>query len=71
MILSPSTIRRLADGFYREKIYTMFTIGSSQAKMVEILGFELVIIIAISATVAIIMYYFTGYFVEVVNEVSC
>ncbi len=32
--------------------------------MVEILGFELVIIIAISATVAMIMYYFTGYFVE-------
>jgi putative ABC transport system permease protein len=48
----------------KDEIYTMFTIGSSRAKMIEILGFELVIIIAISATVAFILYYFTGYFVE-------
>jgi len=48
----------------KDEIYTMFTIGSSRAKMVEILGFELVIILAVSATVAMILYYFTGYFVE-------
>jgi putative ABC transport system permease protein len=48
----------------REEIYTMFTIGSSKAKIAEILGFELLIIIAISATIAMLLYYFTGYFVE-------
>jgi putative ABC transport system permease protein len=48
----------------KEEIYTMFTIGSSRAKMIEIIGFELAIIIAISATVALVLYYFTGFFVE-------
>jgi putative ABC transport system permease protein len=48
----------------KDEIYTMFTIGSSRAKMFEILGFELSIIVALSATVAFILYYFTGYFVE-------
>ena len=48
----------------KEEIYTMFTIGSSRSKIFEILGIELLIIIAISAFIAIVLYYFTGYFVE-------
>jgi putative ABC transport system permease protein len=48
----------------RDEIYTMFTIGSSRAKVFEILSFEMIIMIALSATLALIMYYFTGYFVD-------
>ncbi|MCK5574100.1 MAG: hypothetical protein KAJ12_15130, partial [Bacteroidetes bacterium] len=46
------------------EIFTMFTIGSSRAKMVEILGFELVIIVVCSIAVASLLYYLTGFFVE-------
>jgi ABC-type antimicrobial peptide transport system permease subunit len=48
----------------KDEIFTMFTIGSSRAKMIEILSFELVIIVGLAATLALILYYFTGYFVE-------
>jgi len=48
----------------KDELYTMFTIGSSRAKIVEILGFELLIIIIISAIFAMILYYLTGFFVE-------
>jgi len=48
----------------KDEIYTMFTIGSSRAKIFEILGFELLIIIVISVIFAIVLYHFTGYFVE-------
>jgi putative ABC transport system permease protein len=48
----------------KDEIYTMFTIGSSRAKIVEILGFELLIIIIISAIFAMILYHLTGFFVE-------
>jgi hypothetical protein len=48
----------------RDEIYTMFTIGSSRAKMIEILMFELIILITLSTVLTLIMYYFTGYFVD-------
>ena len=48
----------------RDEIYTMFTIGSSRAKVFEILSFEMIILIALSTTLSLIMYYFTGYFVD-------
>jgi len=48
----------------REEIYTMFTIGSSRAKVFEILTFELIMLITLSTTLTLIMYYITGYFVD-------
>jgi putative ABC transport system permease protein len=48
----------------KDEIYTMFTIGSSREKIVEILSFELLLIILLSIALALILYYFTGYFVE-------
>lgn len=48
----------------KEEIYTMFTIGSSRTKITEILSFEIFLLITLSGLVALILYYFTGYFVE-------
>jgi len=48
----------------KDEIYTMFTIGSSRAKVIEILGFELLILVVSSVSLALILYYFTGYFIE-------
>ena len=47
----------------KDEIYTMFTIGSSRAKIVEIVGFELLTIVTMSVAVASGLYYFTGFFV--------
>lgn len=47
----------------KDEIYTMFTIGSSRAKIVEIVGFELLVIVTMSVAVASSLYYFTGFFV--------
>lgn len=47
----------------KDEIYTMFTIGSSRAKIVEIVGFELLTIVTMSVAVASSLYYFTGFFV--------
>lgn len=48
----------------KEELFTMFTIGSSRYKTIEILGLELVITLVLSLTVAWVLYSFTGYFVE-------
>ena len=48
----------------KDEIFTMFTIGSSRAKVTEIIAFELLIIIICSAAVAFILYYLTGFFIE-------
>ncbi len=48
----------------KDEIFTMFTIGSSRAKVMEIISFELLIIIICSAAVALVLYYLTGFFIE-------
>jgi len=48
----------------KDEIFTMFTIGSSRGKIVEIIGFELLILIVFSLIAAAILYQFTGYFVD-------
>ncbi len=48
----------------KDEIFTMFTIGSSRAKVTEIISFELLIIIICSAVVALVLYYLTGFFIE-------
>jgi putative ABC transport system permease protein len=48
----------------KDEIFTMFTIGSSRAKVIEIISFELLIIIICSAAVALVLYYLTGFFIE-------
>jgi len=48
----------------KDEIFTMFTIGSSRAKIIEIVGFELLILVLCSLITAAIMYQFTGYFVD-------
>lgn len=48
----------------KDEIYTMFTMGSSQYKIIEILGLELFILVSLSAIVATILYVITGFFVD-------
>ena len=48
----------------KDEIFTMFTIGSSRAKVTEIISFELLIIIMCSTAVALALYYLTGFFIE-------
>jgi len=46
------------------EIYTMFTIGSSKGKVVEIIAFELIILLTSSIVFASALYAITGLFVE-------
>jgi len=48
----------------KKELYTMFTIGSSKTKTLEILGAELLVILLGSLTLATVLYGLTGYFVE-------
>jgi putative ABC transport system permease protein len=48
----------------KNEIFTMFTIGSSRGKIVEIIGFELIIIAGISILFAGLFYSITGFFVD-------
>jgi putative ABC transport system permease protein len=48
----------------KDEIFTMFTIGSSRNKTIEIIGFELLIILLLSLVVAVILFSLTGFFVE-------
>ena len=48
----------------KDEIHTMFTMGSSRYKTIEILGLELLILVLLSAAVAAILYYITGFFVD-------
>jgi len=48
----------------KNEIFTMFTIGSSRGKIVEIVGFELIIIAGISILFAGLFYSITGFFVD-------
>ncbi|MEE9574013.1 MAG: ABC transporter permease [Candidatus Neomarinimicrobiota bacterium] len=48
----------------KDEIHTMFTIGSSKAKIFEILGLELLILVVSSVLFALTLYSVTGYFVN-------
>lgn len=48
----------------KDEIHTMFTMGSSRYKTIEILGLELIMLVAMSAIVAAILYFITGFFVD-------
>lgn len=48
----------------KNEIHTMFTMGSSKNKVIEILGTELLMLVLISSAVAVLLYYITGFFVE-------
>jgi len=48
----------------KDEIHTMFTIGSSRAKIFEILGLELMILVVSSILFALVLYSVTGYFVN-------
>ncbi len=48
----------------KDEIHTMFTIGSSKAKIFEILGLELLMLVVSSILFALVLYSVTGYFVN-------
>ena len=48
----------------KDELFTMFTIGSSRYKTIEIIGFELAIIALSSLLVSAVLYSFTGFFIQ-------
>jgi putative ABC transport system permease protein len=48
----------------KDELYTMYTMGSSRNKTLEIIGFELLILVFLSLGIAVLLYTLTGYFVE-------
>ena len=48
----------------KDEIHTMFTMGSSRYKTIEILSLELLIIILLSGVIATILYFITGLYVD-------
>ena len=48
----------------KDELYTMFSIGSSKNKTFEIIGFELFITALMSVVVMLVLYSFTGLFVD-------
>jgi len=48
----------------KNELYTMFTLGSSRTKTIEIIGFELLLTALLSVVVATILYSLTGLFVQ-------
>ena len=48
----------------KKELYTMFTIGSSKSKTLEIIGAELIVVLMGSLLLASVLYGLTGYFVE-------
>ena len=48
----------------QQEIYTMFTLGSSRSKVIQILGFELLTILSMSVVAGLVLYSITGFFVE-------
>jgi putative ABC transport system permease protein len=48
----------------KDEIHTMFTMGSSRYKTIEIMGIELVILVILSAIIAAAFYFVTGFFVD-------
>lgn len=48
----------------KDEIHTMFTMGSSKNKILEILGIEIFLLIFLSSVVAAVFYYLVGFFVD-------
>jgi putative ABC transport system permease protein len=48
----------------KDELFTMFTIGSSKFKTMEIIGFELLMMIVFSGIIALFLYSVTGFFIE-------
>jgi len=48
----------------KDELFTMFTIGSSKYKTVEIVGFELIITLFLSSSIALVFYGLTGFYIE-------
>lgn len=48
----------------KDELYTMFTIGSSRFKTIEIVGFELLLMVLFSVIIALLLYGVTGFFIE-------
>ena len=48
----------------KDELFTMFTIGSSKYKTIEIIGFELLIILSVSLSIALVFYWITGFYIE-------
>ena len=48
----------------KDELFTMFTIGSSKTKTLQILGLELSIVVLMSLLLAAALYVLTGFFVE-------
>lgn len=48
----------------KDELFTMFTIGSSKFKTIEIIGFELLIILSLSLSIALVFYWITGFYIE-------
>jgi len=63
-VLILALIMALSIRLRKYEIHTMFTIGSSQGKVVEIIAFELVILVGSSMVFAGLLYSMTGLFVE-------
>jgi len=48
----------------KDELFTMFTIGSSKNKTIEIIGFELLIMVFLSILISLGLYGITGYFIQ-------
>ncbi len=48
----------------KDELFTMFTIGSSKFKTMEIIGFELLMTVVFSGIIALLLYGATGFFIE-------
>jgi len=48
----------------KDELFTMFTIGSSRFKTVEIVLCELFVILFLSASIALLFYWMTGFYIE-------
>jgi putative ABC transport system permease protein len=47
----------------KDEMYTMFTMGSGKLKIIQIVGMELLLLIAASALIAGSLYYLTGFYI--------
>ncbi len=48
----------------KDELFTMFTMGSSTNKTIEIVGFELVIVVFSSLLISLFFYFLTGFFIQ-------
>ena len=48
----------------KDELYTMFTIGSNKYKTMEIIGFELLIMVTLSVFISLTFYGITGFYIQ-------